>query len=219
MLNEEYEKFKKFGYINFFYSFYKNSRRRGVIIFILNIVNFELIEECFDKYGRYVIVKGRIDNIIVILVNVYVFFEEDKIFFKLLFDKIIIMSEGILICGGDWNIILNYIKDIISIKRYINIKFKNFNILIKDVGFCDIWRDFYLLERDYMYYFVVYKVYFRIDYFLINIIDRYRVIDCEIGIVDVLDYNVIYLIIYFDCLNKIILWKLNVNIFNNEIVM
>uniref|UniRef100_A0A8C1TU25 Endonuclease/exonuclease/phosphatase domain-containing protein n=1 Tax=Cyprinus carpio TaxID=7962 RepID=A0A8C1TU25_CYPCA len=141
--------FKKLGYINSFYSSYKNSRRRGVITLISNTVNFELIEECSDKYGRYVIVKGRIDNTVVTLVNVYAPPEEDKTFFNLLFDKIAIMSERILICGGDWNTILNYTKDTTSTKRYKNIKSKNLNILIKDAGLCDVWRVLHPLERDY----------------------------------------------------------------------
>lgn len=215
MSNEEHEKFKKLGYINSFYSSYKNSRRRGVISLISNTVNFELTEECSDKYGRYVIVKGRIDNTVVTLVNVYAPPEEDKTFFNLLFDKIT-TSEGTLICGGDWNTILNYTKDTTSTKRYKNIKSKNLNILIKDAGLCDIWRDLHPSERDYTHYSAAHKVHSRIDYFLINTIDRHRVIDCETGIADVSDHNAIYLTIHLDSPIKTILWKMNVNILNNE---
>lgn len=219
MSNEEHEKFKKLGYINSFYSSYKNSRRRGVITLISNTVNFELIEEYSDKYGRYVIVKGRIDNTVVTLVNVYAPPEEDKTFFNLLFDKIAIMSEGILICGGDWNTILNYTKDTTSTKRYKNTKSKNLNILVKDAGLCDVWRVLHPLERDYTHYSAAHKVHSRIDYFLMNTIDRHRVIDCETGIADVSDHNAIYLTIYLDSPNKSTLWKMNVNILNNEIAV
>lgn len=42
------------------------------------------------------IVKGKIDNILVTLVNVYSPPESDRKFFKLLFETIISESEGIL---------------------------------------------------------------------------------------------------------------------------
>ena len=97
---KEHEKFKKLGYMHSFFSSCKNSRRRGVITLISNSVNFEVIEEDCDKEGRYVIVKGKIHNTTVTLINVYAPPECDRKFFQLLFDQITTKSEGILICGG-----------------------------------------------------------------------------------------------------------------------
>lgn len=46
--------------------------------------------------------------------------------------------------------------------------------------------------------------------------DRHRVIDCETGIADVSDHNAKYLTIHIDSPIKTTLWKMNVNILNNE---
>ena len=67
----EHEKLKKFGYNNTYYSSCKNSWRRGVVIMISNSLNFDLIKEKRDDEGRYIIIKGRMDGVLVTLVNVY----------------------------------------------------------------------------------------------------------------------------------------------------
>lgn len=49
----------------------ENSQKRGVATLISNNLNFKLIKENGDKQGRYRIVKGRIDNILVTFANIY----------------------------------------------------------------------------------------------------------------------------------------------------
>lgn len=213
---EEHEKFKKFGYINSFSSAYKNSRRRGVITLIFNLVNFDLMEEECDKDGRYVIVKGRIDNAIVTLINVYAPPEGDRTFFQIIFDKITSKSEGILITGGDWNTVLNRTKDTTSKNVPRNNKTKYLKKMIKEADLCDVWRDIHPIERDYTHYSAAHKVHSRIDFFLINTIDRYRVIDCKVGIADISDHNTIHLTIHLNNRNRKTLWKMNISILNKE---
>uniref|UniRef100_A0A669AV81 Reverse transcriptase domain-containing protein n=1 Tax=Oreochromis niloticus TaxID=8128 RepID=A0A669AV81_ORENI len=219
MSKEEHEKFKKFGYVNIFYSSCKNSRRRGVITLISNTVNFEMLEVTCDKDGRYVAVKGRINNNVVSLINVYAPPEGNPKFYQKLSEKIISFSEGTLICGGDWNCVLNHTKDTTSLKRRKNNKSKVLNLLIKEVDLCDVWRELHPLEKDYTHYSVAHKVYSRIDFFLINRSDKYRVTDCSIGIADLSDHNAIHLTIHLNNQNKKSLWKLNTGILNNESVV
>lgn len=83
---KEHEKFKKLGYVNSFHSSCKNSRRRGVITLLPNSVNFELIKEETDGEGRYVMVKGRIDGVLVSLINIYAPLESDRTFLKFIFE-------------------------------------------------------------------------------------------------------------------------------------
>lgn len=66
----ESEKLKRFGYTNSFHSSFHHGCRRGVIILIRNSVNFECIKKISDKEGRFVIVKGKLENEMVTLVNV-----------------------------------------------------------------------------------------------------------------------------------------------------
>ena len=59
----EHEKLKKFGYKHTYYSSNTtNTRKRGVAILISNQVNFECQKEINDKEGRFVIIKGTIDE-------------------------------------------------------------------------------------------------------------------------------------------------------------
>uniref|UniRef100_A0A3B3I5T5 Reverse transcriptase domain-containing protein n=1 Tax=Oryzias latipes TaxID=8090 RepID=A0A3B3I5T5_ORYLA len=215
----EHEKFSKFGYENCFFSSYKNSRRRGVLTLISNSVNFEKVQQESDKDGRYVIVKGKINNNLVTLVNVYAPPEGNQKFFKLLFEKVTTLSEGILIWGGDWNTVLDHSKDTTSLKKHKSIKSRNLNIPIKDTELCDVWRELHPSEKDYTHYSAAHKVHSRIDFFLVNKIDRYRVLNCNIGTADISDHNFIYLTMHLDNQQRTTLWKMNVGILNNENVV
>lgn len=78
MSNEEHNKLKRFGYSNSFFSACKNSRKRGVAIMVSNSLNFDLIKAEGDKEGRYVLVKGKLDNILVTFACIYIPPESDK---------------------------------------------------------------------------------------------------------------------------------------------
>lgn len=81
----EHNKLKKYGYRNLYHSSFKEGSRRGVVIMIANTTKFDLEKECRDKEGRYIIVKGRVENELVTLLNIYAPPESDKSFFKGLF--------------------------------------------------------------------------------------------------------------------------------------
>ena len=115
----EHDKLKRYGYRNVYSSSFKGGPRRGVTIMISNQVQFEYEKEIRDGEGRYIIVKGKLDNVKVTLVNVYAPPDCDKHFFRLLFDVIAAETEGILICGGDMNVVLNYNIDTTSLKKSI----------------------------------------------------------------------------------------------------
>lgn len=219
MSKQEHDKLKKFGYLKSYFSSCKNSRKRGVATLISNSVNFDLIKENRDNEGRYVIIKGRIDNSLVTFANIYTPPESDRKFFKSLFDTIISESEGILVCAGDWNTILNYSLDSSSSKRHKTLKSKDLNMLIKETGMFDVWRDLHALEKDYTHYSATHQVYSRLDYFLMNTTDRHRVKECSIGTADISDHNVVYLCIHLNNTPKNTLWRLNIGILNNESVV
>ncbi len=54
-----------------FFSSYKAGHRRGVAILISNKLNFEKISEIGDKEGRFILVKGKIYENSVTLLNIY----------------------------------------------------------------------------------------------------------------------------------------------------
>ena len=219
LARNEHEKLKKLGFTNSFYSSCKNSRRRGVITLISNNISFEVITVETDKNGRYVIVKGRCNKVVFTLVNVYIPPESDLKFLSHLFDKILSMSEGILVCAGDWNTVLNHSLDTTSNRLHkLNIS-KNMRNLIKDNGLFEVWRDFNPDVKDFTHYSSTHKVHSRIDYFLMNITDRYRVCDCSIGTADISDHNTIYLTINIEDMRRETQWKLNIGLLNRKTVV
>lgn len=186
---------------------------------VSNSVHFELIKERRDNDGRFIIIKGRIDNVLVTFVNVYAPPESDKDFLKQLFEVIVSESEGILVCCGDFNTILNYEWDTTSINKQKSRKSKDLNILIKELGLLDVWRDSHARDKEYTHYSATYKVHSRLDLFLINIMDRHRVSECSIGTADISDHNVVYLNIHLNNRPKNTIWRLNTGILNNNIAV
>lgn len=148
-------------------------------ILIENAVQFECLKEVRDNEGRFVLIKGKLENTMVTMINVYAPPESTKRFFKNLFDIIAIETEGILICGGDYNVVMNHNLDTTSPKRSKKHLTKFINISVQEMGLIDVWRELHPLERDYTHYSVPYSVYSRIDYFLINTSEIHRVTECN----------------------------------------
>ena len=193
---QEHEKLKRFGFRNTFYSSYKPSQKRGVAILITNAVQFECLE-VKDTKGRFVLIKGKLENRMVTLVNVYAPPESTKCFFKTLFDTIAIETEGILICG-DYNVVMNHNLDTTSPKRSNMHLTKFINTSVQEMGLIDVWRELPPIERDYAHYSVSHSAYSRIDNFLINTSENHRVTECKIGVADVSDHNGISLTIHLN---------------------
>ena len=63
-----------------------------------------------------------------------------KLFFKSLMDVIALEAEGVCICGGDFNVVLNQHLDTTSLTRNRNKLSKFINTAWDDIGFCDVWR-------------------------------------------------------------------------------
>uniref|UniRef100_A0A3B3XJ95 Endonuclease/exonuclease/phosphatase domain-containing protein n=1 Tax=Poecilia mexicana TaxID=48701 RepID=A0A3B3XJ95_9TELE len=107
----------KKGHGNSFSSSFGERHKRGVMTLISNSVKFELLEEIGDKEGRYLMIKGKLENQLITLLNVYAPPESDKVLFKKIFDLINVEAEGILIRSGDFNAVLNYRMDTTSNKN------------------------------------------------------------------------------------------------------
>lgn len=136
--------------------------------------------------------------------------ESDKKFLKSLFHILTSESEGILVCAGDWNTVLNHSIDTTSVKRHKCLKSKDLNLLIHETGMFDVWRNLHVSEKDYTHYSATHRVHSRIDFFLMNVTDRHRVRECSIGTADISDHNVIHLTIHLNNRQKCTLWRLNI---------
>ena len=216
LTKQEHEKFRKLGYNNIFYStFLKQSNRRGVAILISNSVKFEFHKEICDKEGRYVIVKGKLEDQTVTLINVYVPPDSGKSTYEKIFDVINKEAEGVWLCGGDVNLTLNYNLDTTSINRSKEHISKYVNIMMAELGIIDIWRELHPMERDYTHYSAPHQMYSRIDLYLMNKEEVHRVKECKIGVTDLSDHSAIYLTLHLNSRKKNTVWRLNVGILNN----
>ena len=102
--------------------------------------------------------KGKLQEETITLINVYAPPESTKKFFKSLFSLMALESEGIVICAGDFNIIMDHRVDITSIKRNkIHIRSKFVNMLLKEHRLVDVWRELHPREKDYTHYSPLYK--------------------------------------------------------------
>lgn len=112
----------------------------------------------------YILVKCKIENILVTLVNIYAPPESDKSFFKSLFNVVAQETEGVLILGGNFNVLINPRLDTTSPcnreKKHISKCVRN---LMEDPGLLDVWRDIHPLTRDYTHYSVPHKVHSFLD--------------------------------------------------------
>ena len=135
------------------------------MILIPNSTTFVSEKVIKDKEGRNVIVKGKLDTETVTLINVYAPPESNKQFFKTLFNVVATESEGVLICGGDFNITMNQCLDTTSLKGSKKQKSKFVKISLEEMGMMDIWRNLNPLERDFTHYSATHNVHSRIDYF------------------------------------------------------
>lgn len=214
---QEHEKLKRFGFRNTFYSSYRPSQKRGVAILITNAVQFECLKEVRDNEGRFVLIKGKLENSMVTMINVYAPPESTKCFFKTLFDTIAIETEGILICGGDFNVVMNHNLDTTSPKRSKKHLTKFINTSVQEMGLIDVWRELHPVERDYTHYSVPHSVYSRTDYVLINISEIHRVTECKIGVADISDHSGISLTVHLNNRKISTVWRLNVGILNNQV--
>lgn len=68
---EEHEKLMKMGFRHTYYSSYGSGKKRGVAILIPNRIKFEFTSEIKDDDGRFILIKGKIDESEVTLLNVY----------------------------------------------------------------------------------------------------------------------------------------------------
>lgn len=118
------------------------------MILVSNMIKFELIKEIGDKEGRYIMIKAKLENQIVTLLNVYTPPESRKTCFKKILDLINLESEGTLIMGGDFNVVLNNMFDTTSNeegKKQIN---KYMNTMMSEINILDVWRELHPFEQD-----------------------------------------------------------------------
>lgn len=134
-------------------------------------------------------------------------------------DVIVLEAEGICICGGDFNVVLNHHLDTTNSKRNLSKISKLINTAWDDIGYCDVWRHINPSLKNYTHYPVPHRTYSRIDYFFMPKSDCYRVRDCSIGVADVSDHSALHLTVQIEGTKRQTGCRLNVGLLNNKAIV
>lgn len=212
----EHLKLTRLGFNQVYSSSYKTGHRRGVATLISKRVTFEKISEISDKEGRYTVVVGRLEGKEVTLINVYATPGATWGFYKHIFDLMITKAQGIVICGGEFNLRLNPKLDASRIAQTQNTIGKKVNIFMREMGICDVWRELNPTTREYTFFSPPHKTYSRIDYFFMYSKDVGFVRSCKIGLLDLSDHSPIYLDINLKNSKQAFSWKLNTNVLKGK---
>lgn len=152
------------------------AKSRGVSILIDQDIQFEKHDVIPDNYGRYLIVSGKLYNMLVVMVNVYAPNVDDTSFLNRLFSQLPDLNSYQLILGGDFNCWLDPLLDRSSsnpstVNRSANV----INGFLNDFGVSDIWRFMHPNLKEFSFFSPVHHIYSRIDYFFLNnqLIPRY----------------------------------------------
>lgn len=161
--------------------------------------------------------KGHIDHKQVTLLNVYRPPGNDKSLVKKIFDLIAEEADGILICGGDWNIQLQPCLDSTNVTKRINSEADMVKKLLIEAGMMDVWRELNPTAKQFTFFSHPHNVHSRIDYLFMFNSERHRILKCHIGVKDISDHAGVYLSLHLDTEIKNTTWKLNTSLLNDPL--
>ena len=92
------------GFKHVFSSSYWSGHRRGVATLISGRMNYEHILEMKDKEGRYSLIRGKLDGMLITILNIYAPPGSQWQFYKQMFDLMATETDGILLGGRDLNV-------------------------------------------------------------------------------------------------------------------
>ncbi len=169
------EKFWKtqWGEHAWFCSYSSNSR--GVAILIRKSVKVVFDDSFCDPEGRFLILSVKMNDLPVLLVNVYAPNHDDPDFFLDVFAKIDQFNYTSLIVGGDFNAVLGPLDYQGGRPHHSNSKASDMiSILMEELDLLDVWRHFHPAQRQCSRHQVNPKVLSRLDFILVsnNLIDN-----------------------------------------------
>lgn len=145
-LNEiEHTKLGRLGFKYVYSSSHKSANKRGVAILINSGLAYKHILEKKDREGRYVLIKVKLEGSMITLLNVYAPPNSEWEFCEQIFGIMDSEAEGILICGGDFNVRLHEKLDSTRPSTRQTKINKKINTVMQEMGIIDVWRDFHPL--------------------------------------------------------------------------
>lgn len=150
----------------FFHSNFRGKARVAAIL-VDRTIPFEPSNITADKFGRFIIVSGKLYNKSVVLANVYAPNVDDVQFFNRFFSELPDLNSHSLILGGNFNCYLDVVLDRFSPKTTTLSKSTSYiKAFLDDFSLSDPWWFLYPTGREYSFFSHVHHTYTQIDYFL-----------------------------------------------------
>lgn len=124
-------------------------------------------------------------------------------------------SQGVVICGGDFNIRLTK-RDSSGTVAQNNPINRKVNSLLAELGIIDVWRELHPTNREYTHYSCHHAVYSRIDYFFMFGSEWFKVRNCNITTIDLSDHSPVSVSLLLGRRKRTTLWRFNSYILNNS---
>lgn len=142
-----------------FFTANAENKTKGVAILFSKNVPFTLTQEIKDPHGRYLLLKGYIGPLLYTLLSYYAPNTGQVAFFSSMFCTLSRHFEGLVVCGGDFNLALDISLDKskpvgskLRSSTRANLRLAR---LLHSKGLVDIWQEKHPSTRDYIHYFHV----------------------------------------------------------------
>ena len=122
-----------------------------------------------DSNGRYLIISANINDVPLLLLNVYGPNNDDHDFFLEVFSRLDQFDYSSILCAGDFNVVLGPLDYKGGKETHTNVKARNTLLtLIQEFNLCDIWRNFHENLKQYSRHQKNPQVLSRLDFILVS---------------------------------------------------
>ena len=129
----------EWGYKCFFSCYAGNSR--GTAILFKNSFQYTVHKEIYDPEGRYIILSLTINDVKLVLANIYGPNTDDPLFFNMIKTKLGEFDKDKIVIGGDFNVVQDYTLDNLNISNRNNQRSHEILTTMKDdFELYDPWR-------------------------------------------------------------------------------
>uniref|UniRef100_A0A8C5P9T9 Reverse transcriptase domain-containing protein n=1 Tax=Leptobrachium leishanense TaxID=445787 RepID=A0A8C5P9T9_9ANUR len=194
-----------------FYSKYTLGKMRGTAILLARSLPFTLRDSKCDTDGRYTLVKGTIGDQLYTFASVYLPNKRQHRASRGILRVVGAFAEGILIVGGDINMVLDPKMDTSrgnsSLAQSV---LRQTRLLLHEHRLVDSWRAQHPTGRDYTYYSALHRRYTRLDYIFIPFQHAHLIRNSTIGTTTWTDHSpVIVTLATALYRSKSLHWRLN----------
>ena len=144
------------------------SNSRGVAFLLKNNFEYKIEDIKTDNNGNFCILQLEVTGKKLCLVNIYGPNHDNPSFYEELFLHIAELQYDSLVCGGDWNLVMDPTVDTVNYVKINNPKARQVVLdLMEAFNLTDIWRQQHLGVREYTWRQPLTRKQSRLDFFFV----------------------------------------------------